>query len=233
MSTDASLVAPKSVPQGAYGSATEAINYILQLGHGIRYFPHVGTVGEEDLKSIYRHQSLYARISGSQVFWHPAIVLGDGIVLRQVRQRISAGRGSERHTDAWTALLARHVQRQVDALPSKQSLFKPPLWPVAGQAGIVKQLSIAPSKDVLAGTPAPERDVFWELACDMELKFWGALDWELVHQDHLATNPYIPLLELSMKGLYPLGVDGDAFVVFGRAPRVSNGPDICSRTSWR
>ena len=62
-----------------------------------------------------------------------------------------------------------------------------------------------------------DRDLFWELACDTENKFWHAIDWEILHQDELRTNPYYPVLQLVSRGLYPLGLESDLFIVFGRA----------------
>ncbi|HEY7447124.1 MAG TPA: hypothetical protein VH702_03190 [Vicinamibacterales bacterium] len=50
----------------------------------------------------------------------------------------------------------------------------------------------------------------------MELKFWAALEWELLFGGNLQTNPYWPVLQLAGRGFYSLGFDGDAFVVFGR-----------------
>jgi hypothetical protein len=116
----------------------------------------------------------------------------------------------------WSWSLHESLKEGLDASPTKLELFKPPLWDFPGIPNVVKQLSIAPPRNSLDHVPSPERPVFWELACAMELKFWAALESELLFGGDLQTNPYWPVLQLAGRGLYSLGFDGDAFVVFGR-----------------
>jgi hypothetical protein len=210
------LSAPRAVPPGTYGAATAAINQILDLGHALEFFPEVIAVGPEALELVRRHQQLYAQALGEGAPWHPTIVLGDAAVLRNCRRRVNA-LGWDHPVDAWTANLARHVHRLVEALPDRSTVFTPPLWKFPGLFNVVLQLSIAPPKNVLQRVATEDRDLFWELACEIENKFWGAIDWEILHQDALRTNPYYPVLQLVSRGLYPLGVESDLFIVFGRA----------------
>ena len=48
-------------------------------------------------------------------------------------------------------------------------------------------------------------------------KLWSAIDWTLA-LGQPQSNPFLPLIELMKRGLYPLGFDGNVFVVFGRGP---------------
>jgi hypothetical protein len=211
---NSTITAPLSVPAGSYGAATDAINTILRMGHSLAYFPVVDSVEHLSLQRLRRHSELYNSVIGTTVDWHVMLTLGDGKVLRQLRDRVRGNPNTER----WTRSVAERLNQHVESTQSARSLFRPPLWPISGQRTVVRQLSIAPHKDILGSIPVDDRDVFWELANDMELKFWGALDWELVYHDNLQTNPYFPLLELMDSGLYPLGFDQDLFIVFGRAP---------------
>jgi hypothetical protein len=211
------LSAPRAVSPGTYNDATTSINQILSLGHSLRFFPDVTMVGEEDFELLRRHHQLYALATGDSTAWHPMVSLGDSAVLRNCRDRVNAA-GRDHEVDMWTAKLARCVQRLVQALPDKSAVFKPPLWSFPGVYNVVSQLSIAPPKNVLQGIATEDRDLFWKLACDLEDKFWGAIDWEVLHQDNLRTNPYYPVLLLASRGLYPIGLDSDLFIVFGRVP---------------
>jgi hypothetical protein len=203
------------VPVGTYGVATDAVNQILALGHSLMFFPSVTTVGDEDLALMRRHHELYRLAVGSAPGWHPMVVLGDSAVLRSCRERVTR-RVEDHGFDLWSVTLAQQVTRLADALPDKSAVFKPPLWSVPGLYNVVSKLSIAPPKDVFHSFAAGDRDLFWKLACEVDNKFWNAIQWEVVRQDELTTNPYYPLLQLFSKGLYPIGLESDLFVVFGR-----------------
>ena len=207
--------APRAVPVGTYGVATDAINEILALGHSLVFFPPVGTVGDNDLALFRCHHELYQLAVGSAREWHPMVILGDSAVLRSCRDRVTR-RVEDHGFDLWSVTLAHHVERLVDAVPDRSAVFKPPLWNVPGLYNVVSKLSIGPPKDVLHNVATDDHDLFWKLACEVDNKFWNAIQWEVLRQDELRTNPYYPLLQLFSRGLYPIGLDSDLFVVFGR-----------------
>jgi hypothetical protein len=211
------IIAPRSVPHGTYGSATEGVNFILGVAHKLVFFRPIERIDSEVLQACARYCDRYERALGQTPPNNVMAAVGDAAALRLLRRRIANDARSEATIDHWTAALSRHVSTLRSGVADKASIFKPPLWEFPEIPNVVKQLSIASPKDVLAPISEQDRDVYWQLACDVDVLFWSALDWEVIHRGSRDTNPYLPLINLIERGLYPLGFDDGVFVIFGRA----------------
>jgi hypothetical protein len=116
--------------------------------------------------------------------------------------------------ELWRTTLERiTAQLHQEALAVKER-FTPPLFPVTGNPRVGGKPILA-SREQCAklSRSADEKRALWALMCTVEEDVWNAILWQLVKLTGLDRNPYYALLELYSAGIYPIGLDGDTFLV--------------------
>jgi hypothetical protein len=215
------------VPKGSYGEATNRVNDVLRLVANMQFFRRHGSVPGSIVHLVEKHVAQYTQVVDHGQVGEPAIVLGGERTLRELRARITSEPGGEEFADRWNARLGRFLQQATDNAmkdPTIRERIGPPLWPVPRMANVVQPLAVDDPAMVLKDMPTSYRDLWWELACEVDKRAWNALLWETVvgQQPGEPSNPFIPLVQLHAEGFYPLGFLGQLFVVFG----VSESPSI-------
>jgi hypothetical protein len=64
---------------------------------------------------------------------------------------------------------------------------------------------------------AQHRSTVWYAMCAVDGDFWDAILCEIAYQDVNRANPFSLLVEIYLLGYYPLGSDGESFVIYSRA----------------
>ncbi|HEY0143202.1 MAG TPA: hypothetical protein VGF48_20080 [Thermoanaerobaculia bacterium] len=206
-----------TVPQNAYGEATDSVNRLLQVAQHFKWFPPVANDNAEYM--VVRHADLLAKFGITAREGDVHVVTGD---LREAARIYRAanpvsstddpiyarGRWRSRISDIFAPVASNAARDEV------KPRFGPPLFPIAGNALVCGATLVADRDELLRLVNDPEyRATIWYLMCDVESDFWNAIAAEIAGEEQIK-DAFAGLIDLYANGYYPLGFVADRFVTF-------------------
>jgi hypothetical protein len=215
------VVANLKIAEGTYGGATEAIRRTLRSAELHQWFPKV-TVDDRATAAVRdrmtRHFEELGEIATAASLSIDFIQGGWNVLADTYRTINPAGNDPAYGRGQWrSALDIVAGEMRHDLERSNQQVIVPPLFPVAGDAGIVGGMLTTEMGGAKIVSDETQRQTVWHLMCDVDADFWSAIIWPLAHEVRRNLSPFEELVETYMSGFYPLGFIGERFIVYSYA----------------
>lgn len=205
------------IPELSYGSSTTAVNRILRLAGTFRWFPMASEGVERIASRVVKVLSMFG-VDATEKEMN--VVTADVIeASRPYRTANAPQLGDDDPVYArgvWRSKISDVLAPAASSAASEETrkLFKPPLFPFAGDASVCGMMLVSDRDELVrCAEDVSCRETLWHLMCDVESDFWSAITAEIAG-DRQVSAAFGELVALYAEGYYPIGFIGGRFVTF-------------------
>lgn len=221
MTERTSSVVSLNFGDSTYGDATTAIRRVIRSSECYRWFRKVD-MDDRATEAVRNRLTRHFEILGETVTAQSLVVdfvQGGWNVLAEMYRTVNpAGKDPAYGRGKWREALdviAGDIRRELER--SRPKAIVPPLFPVAGNAGIVARMLTTEMGGASVVSDEIYRQTVWYMMCDVDGDFWSAMIWPLSYEDRRDENPFEELVAMYLSGFYPLGFVGERFIVYSYA----------------